>query len=280
MKEHGVPNSKLTVLRRAENKGHHIMWECVCECGNDIVADGYNIKHNKLSCGCDNPYSFIDMTGWVMKEHGVPESKLTVIRLHEKGNYKPTTWECLCECGNICIKPGNRIRFGNAISCGCISAGNKKRKHKTGIVGEDYKKFLTRHLRIVWYGMKQRCYDKEHGSYKNYGGRGISVCKNWLNDSQSFIDWAFNTGYAPGLTLDRIDCNGNYDPDNCRWATAKEQGNNRRTNYCIEIDGVIHTLQEWSDISGVNRSTIKTRMGQGMSAKDAIFNPINNGGIS
>lgn len=122
--------------------------------------------------------------------------------------------------------------------------------------------------------MKQRCYNSNTIRYKNYGGRGVTVCDEWKNDFTAFYNWAMANGYKNELTLDRIDVNGNYEPSNCRWATPKEQSNNKTNNVKIEISGVTHTMSEWAEISGVSMSTISARIKRyGWSAEKAIMTP-------
>ena len=117
-----------------------------------------------------------------------------------------------------------------------------------------------------WYNsyrsMLDRCYRKNANNYSDYGGRGIKVCEEWLN-IENFEKWVEESGYKKGLTIDRIDVNGNYEPNNCRWATKKEQDNNRRNTVYIEYNGVFHTISEWAEITGINRSTLNNRYYRG-----------------
>lgn len=108
--------------------------------------------------------------------------------------------------------------------------------------------------------MCYRCYNKIDESYINYGGRGIKVCDEWLNDYFSFRNWAIDNGYSDNLSIDRIDVNGNYEPSNCRWATDKEQGNNKRNNKMIEYKGEVKTLSEWCDELGLEYFRTKARL--------------------
>ncbi len=118
-----------------------------------------------------------------------------------------------------------------------------------------------------WYysycGMMNRCYNSKVANYEYYGGRGISVCEEW-HDIEEFEKWVFSSGYEKGLTLDRIDANGNYEPSNCRWATPKEQANNRRNTLYIEYEGESHTISEWAEIKGLNPKTINGRYYRGI----------------
>ncbi len=117
-----------------------------------------------------------------------------------------------------------------------------------------------------WYGsyraMMERCYRKEAHNYHDYGGRGITVCEEWKS-IENFEKWVKTSGYKNGLTLDRINVNGNYEPNNCRWADMKTQDNNRRNTVYVEFGGEIHTISEWSDITGINRSTLCNRYYRG-----------------
>lgn len=112
----------------------------------------------------------------------------------------------------------------------------------------------------AWRHMKGRCYDPHDIGYAYYGGRGIKVCKEWDNDYLSFKKWALSNGYKDFLTLDRIDFNGNYEPYNCRWATRKEQANNRRGLHKVEYHGETKTLTEWSQITGIKITTLFMRL--------------------
>lgn len=119
--------------------------------------------------------------------------------------------------------------------------------------------------------MKQRCYNKNRDCYDNYGGRGIIVCDEWKDSFSNFYFWAIKNGYSDDLTIDRIDVDGNYEPNNCRWATRKIQDNNRRTNRYITIDGITHTLEEWIDIYGMSKNTVRQRIKRGWDDNDLFL---------
>jgi hypothetical protein len=118
--------------------------------------------------------------------------------------------------------------------------------------------------------MKSRCLNPNNKKYKNYGGRGIKVCDEWLHDFQAFYDWAMSRGYEEGLTLDRVDNDRAYCPENCRWTDWKTQANNRSVTPVLIVDGVQHTAREWAAIAGVNYRTILRRYHKGFTGKELI----------
>lgn len=125
----------------------------------------------------------------------------------------------------------------------------------------------------TWTGMRTRCYNPNHNSFNDYGGRGVSVCEEWNRSYMSFYHWSINNGYAPSLSIDRIDTNGDYSPSNCRWVDSLTQTRNRRSNISMEIAGETKTLGEWADIYGIKRATVYKRYREGLRGEDVIRQP-------
>ena len=134
---------------------------------------------------------------------------------------------------------------------------------------EDKKRLI-----VIRHSMYCRCYYPTTNGYERYGGRGIIMCDEWINNPQSFYHWAINNGYKKGLTIDRINVNGNYEPSNCRWITKEVQDNNRRNNRKITYNGEIKTLSQWSRKYNINVVTLSDRLKAGMPIDEALNKPV------
>lgn len=189
-------------------------------------------------------------------------------------------WYCQCDCGNpeLTLVSGNALKSKHhpVKSCGCLLGHNAKTAHKIHGGTSD-------RLYGVWCGMKNRCYCPTNNRYENYGGRGITICDEWKNSYETFRNWALENGYQPDAprgkcTIERIDVDGDYCPQNCTWKTIQEQENNRTDNHFIEYKGETHTISEWADMLGMAYNTLLNRINHSWSVERALTEPINNTG--
>lgn len=170
-------------------------------------------------------------------------------------------WRCVCDCGNIREVTTNRLMMGTTVSCGC---------HKNAV----FMAMITTHGKCqspayrVWEGMISRCFNKNNKRFKDYGGRGVTVCERWMSFS-SFLE---DVGERPcGKTLDRWpDMDGNYEPGNTRWATPIQQQRNMRSNHMVEFNGESRCVSEWAQILGINKSTLSKRLSRGWTIERAM----------
>lgn len=190
---------------------------------------------------------------------------LTVIERVKKENSKQTYWKCKCECGNITITTSPHLKDGHTRSCGCLQ------KQKMKEIMTTHNLSNTRIFKI-WCGIKDRTMRTTHKSHKNYGAKGIKMCDEWMNSFEAFYNWAINNGYQEYLTIDRINNNDDYKPNNCRWITMKAQQNNRTNNHNITYKGITHTMKEWSEILGINYTTLSMRLNKYNWSVERSFN--------
>ena len=168
-------------------------------------------------------------------------------------------WKCRCDCGNITRVKANSLLSGNSRSCGCGRIEAITTHNQTGTP-----------LFNVWRNIKERCTNENYRSYDNYGGRGIQICEEW-QEFENFCKWAMENGYKKGLSIDRIDVNGNYEPNNCRWVTAKAQARNRRNTVFIIFNGVRKSISDWADELNVPKNTLYGRYSRGWSPKEILY---------
>lgn len=196
-------------------------------------------------------------------------NKLFVLKLADKKKRADSKryryyYLCKCDCGNEIIVEKSHLLNGHTKSCGC-----ERKKPNQGQFKLKYKvnKDIYKRIYNIWRGIKTRCFNKNDSHYKDYGERGITICKDWLC-FQNFYDWAMNNGYQDNLSIDRIDVNDSYYPQNCRWATNKTQNRNKRNNHLIYVKGIIAPVSEICEIFGVNKNIVFYRLKKGLSYKD------------
>lgn len=193
--------------------------------------------------------------------------RLTVLRRAPnkvgKDGRRRVQWVCQCECRNEVTVLGDNLKGGKSNSCGCLSKEANRNNFSTH--GETHTKLYG-----VWCAIKRRCNNPNAAYYDSYGGRGICVCSDWSQSYETFRDWAIASGYCEGLTIDRIDVNGNYEPSNCRWVGSDVQANNRRSNRLITYNGETHTMMEWSKILNIGYKKLSNRIYSGWSIERAF----------
>lgn len=202
--------------------------------------------------------------------------RLEVIeRAPENDANNEVQWLCRCRCGNIVkVRRGDLIK-GKVKSCGCLKKEKSRANGKNCITHGMTRTRLYRE----WSGMKARCYSPSNGNFKNYGARGITVCQEWLDDFMAFHTWAIEKGYdekAPrGIyTLERMDNDGPYSPENCRWATIREQSLNKRDTVRLTYNGETLLVHKWASKTGLSAERIRKRISKGWSVERALTEPI------
>ena len=193
--------------------------------------------------------------------------RLTAIGIDERADTKRTYWVCACDCGNFKTVRSDILLSGCTRSCGCM-------KREQDVVNLDRTSHMMSGTRLygIWAGIKKRCLNINDIRYQDYGGRGIKVCDEWKNSFETFMKWALNSGYQEDLTIDRIDNDGDYEPNNCRWATMKDQSNNRRSNIKITIGNATKTMTEWCKIFDLDYKMVLARYNRnGFCTLDELF---------
>ena len=196
--------------------------------------------------------------------------RLCVIERVENNKYGNSVWLCQCDCGKQLRVRGDSLIKGNTKSCGCLRTEKVIERAKT------HGKTNTK-CYMEWANMKARCYNPNNKQYKDYGGRGITICDSWLNDFEAFYNYISTLPHfnEKGYTLNRIDNNGNYEPNNVEWADSITQANNKRNNHLITYNGKTQSLSQWAIEIGLNRSTLEQRINKyHWSIEKALTTPI------
>lgn len=232
---------------------------CKCDCGNEWAISCSKFATLRFkSCGCNKHACKVDdITGMTF-------GALTVIKREGSiavGTGVASAWLCKCDCGKTVTKPGFALRKSRGfISCGC-------RKINPQLTHGMCRSAIYRR----WHSMMKRCYSSSNPSFCNYGGRGISVCQRW----HDFANFYADMGEPPfqGATLERINNDGNYEPENCRWATRADQSANKRNTVLITHNGVTKCLTNWARTIGLDRKTLEGRLKSGWSVERALTTP-------
>lgn len=186
-----------------------------------------------------------------------------------------TRWECKCDCGEVTFPYRHSLVQGDSMSCGCANRGQNLVALNSRHGGANRRTGRQPRLYRTWCGMKARCENPKAGMFDNYGGRGIKVCDRWQDFANFQAD--MGAGMAPGLSIDRIDNNGPYSPENCRWIPFALQARNTRTNRNVTFQGKTQCVAAWAEELGVSASMIHGRLSKGWSVADALTKPSRRG---
>ena len=256
---------RLTALSFCERRGSHYYWCVKCDCGEEriVLHSALTGGHTK-SCGCLNR----EMSGQRLKRFkdtfsinaGDRFGKLVAMSLHERRGRNKAYWSFQCDCGNVTVAAMSEVKYGKTQSCGCLRieiSGNINRSHSMSKSSEYHS----------WCSINGRCANLMDKAYPQYGGRGITVCERWRKFEAFYADM----GPRPvGTSIDRINNDGPYSPENCRWASRTQQARNTRRNINVTLDGKIVCLKEASQILGLPYGTVSARVRRGWTPERAL----------
>ena len=263
----------LVVLRKGTTINKYTRWVCKCACGNEVEIRTNVLRTGKVQrCpACSRKYTteilIENNKSRVLDLVGKRFGRLTVIKKAESKPDGRVRWLCKCDCGKEKIILGQLLRDGMTQSCGCLwfeTMLKANTKHGYSRRGKNKSRLSNIHR-----GMIERCENKNSIEYHRYGARGIKICDEW-HDLKIFADWAIANGYSDDLTLDRINNDGNYCPENCRWATTREQSNNKRNTVYVTIEGETLPLQFAAEKYNCPRYRIVNRLRAGYADLDLV----------
>ena len=259
---------RLVVIERHHSTPKKVFWRCKCDCGNETVVDGWSLRSGETkSCGCyhrdKTRESRIDITG---QRFG----RVTVLEYSHSDKRRQTMYKCKCDCGNIFITRGSGLKSGHVTSCGCTT---RARTHSLS-----QSRIYHTHRKMI-----QRCTYEKEDNYADYGGRGITICKEWHDPEvtgadrlregnpyfMNFYNWAMANGYDDTKTIERIDVNGPYAPWNCTWVTHSEQQLNKRNNQYIHDGEELLVRSEFCKKYNIDPNFVRNKLDAGWSL-DAI----------
>lgn len=246
--------SKLTLIKaRVEKRSNHWYNEYKCDCGKIIITREDTIRE---SCGCAR-----------IKNTQPADSRLIMIKEDVKRDEHGCKFNRYkCKCGNTAILRAILVRSGTTKSCGCLSRETASKNNSTHRLRD------TR-LYSIWSSIKTRCFNKKASRYKDWGGRGILMCEEWKNDFKKFYDWAMSNGYSNRLVIDRENNDKNYEPNNCKWVTYRENNFNKRTTVMVNVDGEKISLAKICEKHNKNYKLVSGRIHKGWSLEKALFTP-------
>lgn len=257
---------RLTAIKLHSVVNKRSMWECACDCGKIHIAALSRLRYGDTnSCGClvhKPAHNAVDLTG---QRFG----RLVAIELHSVLRGKISIWRCRCDCGSACNVRISDLRSSKTKSCGCLYSESRSEinlKHGCSRVGRQTPE------NKIWKRMKARCHTPSDGCYYKYGARGITVCQRWRDSFPAFLE---DMGPRPGqeYSIERVNNDGPYCPENCKWVTRETQSRNKRSNRWITFDGLTLCLTDWSVKTGINLRTLHARLSSGWSIERALTEP-------
>lgn len=195
--------------------------------------------------------------------------RLTVIKESHYDKYGHIFWLCKCDCGNDTFAKPSSLNSGHKTSCGCLQKETLSKLNRTH--GYSVDSGIDKNIYQIWKGMKARCYNPRSQMYYLYGGRGIGICEKWRFDAKSFHDWSLSNGYMRGLSIERIDVNADYSPENCKWIPIREQNSNKRNTRYLMVNGEKKRLVDLAKEYNIKYSTIYSRIKMGWPIEKAVI---------